>query len=272
MDTPTPRSTPPHSGDRSAHDTDEAYLHALLTQAGAAALDAFGTSTPDAKADGSVVTEADRVSERIIVAGLHARWPQDAVVGEEGARLPGGTGTRWLVDPIDGTAAFVEGLAHWGPTVARVRGGEVTHGALLLPRTGDWFYHQTGAPPTRNGTPLAALGEGHVGRREVLYVPSRLHQHMRLDWPGKARNLGSHSAHLCLVASGAAQAALIGPGWSPWDVATGLALIWAAGGVVMRLPDGQPLHLDADVGAPFIAGTKSATTWLLQPDRLRPHA
>ena len=270
MDTPTPRSTPPHSGDRSAHDTDEAYLHALLTQAGAAALDAFGTSTPDAKADGSVVTEADRVSERIIVAGLHARWPQDAVVGEEGARLPGGTDTRWLVDPIDGTAAFVEGLAHWGPTVARVRGGEVTHGALLLPRTGDWFYHQTGAAPMQRHA-LAALGEGHVGRREVLYVPSRLHQHMRLDWPGKARNLGSHSAHLCLVASGAAQAALIGPGWSPWDVAAGLALIWAAGGVVApsrwtaapaRRRRGCSVHCRYEI----------RDTWLLQPDRLRPHA
>lgn len=249
----------------------DAALRPILAEAGAVALAHRGHLDVSRKDDGSVVTAADRAAERVLVAGIRAAWPDDALEGEEGAAREGSApdARRWVIDPIDGTAAFVEGLAHWGPTVARIDAGEVQVGALWMPRLAEHYFFERGVGAFRNGAPLAPLGAGRVRRGAVLYVPSRLHRVVRLDWPGKARNLGSHAAHLCLVAAGAAQAVLIGPGWSTWDTAAGLALIEAVGGVARRLPDGAPLHVVRDAAAPFVAGTAAAVEHLLQPDALR---
>ncbi len=64
----------------------------------------------DAKADGTPVTIADRAAERLVRERLAAAAPGDGVLGEEEPETPGSTGRRWIVDPIDGTKAFVRGV------------------------------------------------------------------------------------------------------------------------------------------------------------------
>lgn len=229
-----------------------------------------GGPATSTKEDGSVVTVADREAEVLLVAGLRTGWPDDGILGEEGGAHRGAGACRWVVDPIDGTACFVEGLCHWGPTVARLDSEGVQAGALWLPRCSDYFFVERSVGLFYNGRPSPLLGAGSVSREGVMYIPSKLHRFLRLDWPGKARSLGSHAAHLFRVATGSAQAVLIGPGWSVWDVAAGCAAIEIAGGRVAMLEAGKRLDPVADEGSAFVAGTRAAVAHLLREGTLRP--
>lgn len=214
------------------------------------------------KPDGSPVTDADLACEAVLLSGLARSFPQDAICSEESGSSGGPGPCRWVVDPIDGTSAFVEGLAHWGPTLARIdAAGRVVLGATSLPRLHEtWWVHEGRA--FFGGTELPPLrGMGEAPR--VVYIPSGLHQGLQLAWPGRARCLGGTAAHLALVARGAAAAAVVGAHWHLWDVATGLALIEAVGGTARRASDGAPLHVHDDAGAPFIAGIPEAVERLL---------
>lgn len=226
-------------------------LRPLLEDAARHALTAYAAAGDvRRKADGSPVTAADEAAERVILAGIRRHWPEDGAVGEEGGRLRG-EGAEWLVDPIDGTSSFIEGLAYWGPTAARIVEGRVECGGTLLPRLGE-YWHAEGGQAWWGETLLPPLGDVRIPR--VLYLPSDFHRFARLRWPGKARCLGGTAAHLALVARGAAVAALVGPGWSPWDAAVGLSLISAVGGRAIRLSDGGPVDIFADAGVAFAAG------------------
>jgi len=268
---PTRPEAAPHAPPGDPVSDSDATLRDMLRRAGAIAMDRYGHARVRQKADGSLVTGADRAAEAVLSRGLRAAWPHDALVGEEGAQADGDRpgAARWVIDPIDGTSAFVEGLAHWGPTVARIEAGRVRLGAVWLPRLAEYYFFEEGRGAFFNGAAMPPLSDLPVGRQQVAYTPSRMHQVVQLSWPGKARNLGGHAAHLALVAGGAGQVALIGPGWSTWDTAAGLALIGAVGGVARRLPDGAPLQIDRDAGAPFVAGTAAAVAHLLRPDALR---
>lgn len=255
-------------------------LRTLLEQAGRAALDHAGQGRTERKADGSPVTRADRAAEAILAQGLARAFPDDAIVGEEGTRHPGGSGRTWVIDPIDGTDAFTHGLPAWGPTVACLEGGGVRFGALLLPRTGDYWFADLppDAPPAAwlGDRRLPRLAPGPPHRGASLFVPSRLHHVATVAWPGKLRCLGSTAAHLAWVASGGAHAALVGP--SPaWDTAAGCALIQAVGGVVQPLSspgdaEPRPRPVDPwDLGPVLVAGRAAAVASLLQPDVIRLH-
>lgn len=243
-------------------------LRSFLVDAGDAALARFRTITGSRKADDTLVTEADHAAERVLVAALAAAFPQHALVGEEGARR-GGDGPTWYIDPIDGTQAYVEGLAHWGPTVGLMEGGRPLLGATLFPRMQEYWFAAAGQGAWRDGSPLAPLQPPSSPHRAVVYLPSRFHCWFSLDHPGKARSLGSTTAHLCLVAGGAASATFIPAGWSLWDVVGGLCLLKEVGAVARTL-SGEPLDLQRDLSAPFIAGESQVVSRLLDGIRFRP--
>ncbi len=252
-------------------------LHGLLMRAGETLLaHAHEALRVQAKGDGSPVTDADLAAERVIVEGLASGWPEDGILSEEGARRQGTSGATWVVDPLDGTSAFVEGLAHWGPTVARLAGGRVTEGAIYLPRTGEYWHvhgrdalHLTGGGVRTLGAPRPGPGP----LTAVLLVPSELHKVGRLRWAGKARCLGGTAAHLGLVARGSARAAIVAEGWSVWDVAAGLALIDAVGGTACALTSGTAPSLEEGHPRPaFAAGDPEAVDALLHAGAWQPVA
>lgn len=102
----------------------------------------------EVKADGSVVTEADRAVETAVRDVLAAR-PADAILGEEGG-LTGAGGRRWIVDPIDGTAMFVAGDDRWLVLVALEEDGEIVAGVAAVPAQGTIWWAGRGAGAYRS--------------------------------------------------------------------------------------------------------------------------
>ena len=241
------RFAPPWSATGQPVSAMDRTLGELLCRAGELALCRFGAPTVTRKEDGTPVTNVDHEVEARIVAGLRDAFPGDGIEAEEGGGNPGGA-RHWVVDPLDGTAAFSEGLAHWGPVVAAIEGGVVVAGALYLPRLREYYFVERGLGAFRNGARLPQLSQDPEvvpTSLSVLYVPSRLH------------------------AAGAAAGALIPPGWRAWDTAAGLALIEAVGGRALAV-DGQPLDLHDHAGQAFVVGDAGAVAWLSKPGRIVP--
>lgn len=247
------------SGDDPWRDT----LTALLHEAGEIAMRSFRSARATLKPDGSQVSDADVRVERHLVARLARAFPGFAVVSEEGTAVDGDLGT-WHVDPIDGTSAYLEGLAYWGPTVCLVKDGRLEVGALWLPRLGELWYARRGGGAWRDDERLAPADPGAPGRHHSVFLPSRFHRQAPSGWPGKVRALGSSAAHLALVAGGAGPATLV-PEWKLWDVGCGVLLVQEAGRAVVDL-QGQALDvLSARVGLPFLAGAPTALSLLTDP-------
>ncbi|MCO4747271.1 MAG: inositol monophosphatase [Proteobacteria bacterium] len=234
-------------------------LTTLLEQAGHAALERFGRVKARLKSDGSEVTEADLAASAILVEGLARAFPGCAVISEEGEAVSGSGGT-WYVDPIDGTAAFLEGLPTWGPTVTFIEDQELRMGALHLPRVNEHWFAEKGGGAWRDGARLEPLDPGELTRRHSICVPSRFHNLDALPWLGKVRCLGSSAIHLAQVAAGGSVATVI-PFWEIWDVGAGVLLIEEAGGSIQDF-SGQPLDPVQSPGTPLVAGTTSTLAHL----------
>jgi histidinol-phosphatase len=107
------------------------------------------------KADGSIVTEADRAVEAAIRAVLTEARPDDAILGEEGGESGGGARRRWIIDPIDGTALFVAGDDRWLVLIALEEDGEVVTGVAAHPAQDRiwWAVRGEGAYEAEAGGP-----------------------------------------------------------------------------------------------------------------------
>jgi len=233
----------------------------LLTRAGQAALDRFLTVAVELKADGSEVTEADRIAQAIIVQGLTTAFPGVGVRSEEGAHISGTNGT-WYVDPIDGTAAYLEGLAYWGPTVSLVVDGHLVLGAFRCPMTQETWFAAADRGAWRNQARLPPCEDRPLTPRDVIYVPSRAHQRPAMPWPGKTRALGSTAAHLAHTASGGGVASVVAR-WQRWDVGCGLLLLQESGGEVVDLTGARYDPL-AGAPVPCLAGEPRALERLVE--------
>lgn len=106
------------------------------------------------KADHSPVTEADRGAERAIRALLADARPHDGIIGEEYGREQEGASHVWVIDPIDGTRAFITGRPLFGTLIALLQDGVPILGIIDQPIIGDRWIGATGHPTILNGKPV----------------------------------------------------------------------------------------------------------------------
>ncbi len=233
----------------------------------------------DSKSDSSPVTEADRESERIILAGLRAAFPGIPCVAEEEASsgiLPSDLGDAFfLVDPLDGTKEFVNRRTDFTVNIALVRAGVPEVGVVFAPCTGRFFSGRPGRAELLqvdgeyhviSRRPIAARAEGSP----LAVVASRSHNTPETE--AFIRDLGAaeivsvgSSLKFCLVAAAEADVYPRFGRTMEWDTAAGDAVLRAAGGMTRTL-DGQPLAYgkrnqasDTDFANPhFIARGKGA--------------
>ncbi|HEU5131595.1 MAG TPA: inositol monophosphatase family protein, partial [Pyrinomonadaceae bacterium] len=105
------------------------------------------------KSDGSYVTIADREAESYLRKRIGERFPDDGILGEEEGELQGTSGRRWILDPIDGTFAFVHGVPLYGVLIAVEIDGEMSVGVVNIPALGEIVSAAKGLGCFFNGEP-----------------------------------------------------------------------------------------------------------------------
>ncbi|WP_339103431.1 inositol monophosphatase family protein [Haloterrigena salinisoli] len=206
-----------------------------------------------------VVTQADRDAQRRVIEVIEASYPDDPIVGEEEDALKAvpETGPAWIVDPIDGTNNYVNGIRAFGTAVAAVRDGEPVAGATVCPALGDTYrVGPTGA--FRNGEPLSvsARSDPEAGtvcptywwdfdqRDQYAAAVRGLTERF-----GDVRRFGCAQLELAMVASGALEGTITNLRANPWDTVAGVALVRAAGGTVTDLEGNRWRHDSAGLVA-----------------------
>jgi 3'(2'), 5'-bisphosphate nucleotidase len=233
----------------------------------------------DKKSDSSPVTEADRESETIILAGLRAAYPDIPCVAEEevaaGIVPPDLDGAFFLIDPLDGTKEFVNRRTDFTVNIALIRDGVPEVGVVFAPCSGRFFSGRPGrAEAIEVDGDFRIVGRRRISVRTAVtplaVVASRSHNTPETE--AFIRDLGAaeivsvgSSLKFCLLAAAEAD---IYPRFGrtmEWDTAAGDAVLRAAGGMTRTL-DGAPLTYgkreqsdDADFANPhFIASGKAA--------------
>lgn len=179
----------------------------------------------ETKADESPVTIADRECEKLIVAELQAAFPEDGLLGEEGASRESVNGRRWIIDPIDGTRDFIRGTGAWSVLIGLEDQGKVVAGFAYFPVTGTLCLAGRGSGAYRDGKRIAASAV-RTKSEALLCVNGLSYMHRYpfasrlVDWMSgfwTVRSMGG-CLDAMLVAGGVADAWIEAQA-KPWDLA-----------------------------------------------------
>ena len=232
----------------------------VARRAGALALEhaARGVERED-KADDSPVTVADRECERLIVTALHAAFPDDGFLGEEGATETGTSGRRWIIDPIDGTRDFVRGLPTWSTLIALEAEGEVVVGVCNMAAQGEIYWAVRGGGAFVNDRRIRV---STIDRRDRAILTLTAFNAV-VDSPFSERILGYLSGYWAVRSMGGCQDAVLvvsgrAEAWielnaKAWDLAPFLVLAEEAGGRFFNFDGGRAIDGgNAVICAPFL--------------------
>ena len=223
-----------------------AFANELADRAAGIALELFrGTFEVRIKTDESPVTEADLAIEDMVRRAINDRYPNDAVLGEEGGLHEGGD-RRWIVDPIDGTRNFADGVQVWATLIALAVDDEPVLGLVSAPALGERYAARAGDGASLNGVPI------HVSRADRLSRAFVVHGQMG-DWlegpyagpvqdlvreARRDRGFGDFWGH-ALVARGSADV-MVEAELNTWDFAALQVIVREAGGRMTQF-DGAPV-------------------------------
>lgn len=212
-------------------------MEELARHSGEILLGHFGRVKGQRKADRSLVSEADQESEAFLLKEVEKREPGLVVLAEEthaltqdlnSLPLPNPTPKERMlvIDPLDGTASFLGGMAIWGVSIGLMEDGVPTMGVLYFPLFDEMY---TGSPEgaflNHNELPHATEGPAPDARDLTVSIPSNFHHYFqhRRPFPGKLRSLCSTAYHLAMVARGAVDGAFLYRS-RLWDLAGGMAI------------------------------------------------
>ncbi len=196
--------------------------------------------------DNSPVSDADIAVNDFLRERLSALVPEAGWLSEETEDHPPGRTqpSAWIVDPIDGTRAFLIGRADWTVSVALVENGRPRLAALYAPVTDEMFVAGSGKGTTLNGAPVR-VSAGDTLKNASLAGPKRYLDRLAGLWPGVEARPKIHSLALRLsrVAQGTLDAAFASPGSHDWDLAAADLLLHEAGGLLTDF-NGKPLQFN----------------------------
>lgn len=240
---------------------DAVFVRSLAERAGRLLLERYErVESIDHKSAKDVVTEVDHLSEDLVLGAIRERHPTDAILAEESGAHPGtpdggvgadgdgagwplAAGRTWIVDPLDGTVNYANGIPYFCVSIGLVVDGRPAVGAVHDPMRGETFW------ATADGPAMLGDREIHASRKPSLgdYVVSLALSGRSVTTRGRAvrkavraaRNTGSAALALAYVANGRFDAFLQTAGMSAWDVAAA-GLIAERGGAVVTDADGGP--------------------------------
>lgn len=198
------------------------------------------------KAPGDPVTGADLEVNEFLQRSLPRtgeRWLSEETA-DDASRLD--KPRVWIVDPVDGTRQFVAGVPEWCVSIALIEEGRAVAGGLCNPAAGQTLVGAAGIGLFLNGEPCRTRSRDTLVGAEILASRSEVE---RGEWerfegaPFRIRPVGSVAYKLGLVAAGLADATWTLTPKHEWDVAAGVALVQAGGGVACAL-DGTPISFN----------------------------
>lgn len=276
----------------------EEHAIRLAREAGALLLDSFQQEHQvEYKSSGhqDPVTEVDRNADELLTAGIQRQFPQHGILSEETPEPHGvDRDFLWVVDPLDGTANFVNRYPFFGVSIGVLYHGTPVVGALFIPSPltsgGQVVHARRGGGAFADEAPIHIYKEKEPSQTGLVSMPAHFWSQFRLGKElrrrlGEARITGSIVYELALVASGVLQyAAFSGP--KLWDVAAGVLIVREAGGEVLVrtarqrwrplrsfLEPGAGLPADGDLrkwGAGLLAGNPSVVDLVAR--NLRPRS
>ncbi len=225
-------------------------------------LDYWGRGDLDArkKAENDFVTVADQGSEAVIVAEIRRRFPEHRFLAEEGGASGGSGDVEWLIDPLDGTANFMQGVPFFCVSVACRRAGQLLAAVVFDPLRDERFTARRGGGAFRDGRRMMVSAQPDLrGSFLATGYPFRAHpaldrylgifREVFLEAKG-IRRCGAAALDLAYTAAGVFDG-FFELRLSAWDIAAGALLVSEAGGRISDL-DGGPGYLE---GGNVLAGT-----------------
>ena len=212
------------------------------------------------KPDRTYVTVADQAIERELRSRIRAAFPAHGLVGEEYGTEDGDAGTRWYLDPIDGTHNFIRGVPLFGTLIGIEHEGELQVGVMSAPALGErWFAWRGGGAwhRDRDGAERRVRVSEVGALEDAQLVYGSYHENVVSGrFPGFAsliadawrdRGFGDFWGY-ALVAEGAAEA-MMETGMHTWDVAAPLVIIEEAGGRVTDVDGARRIDAESFVGS-----------------------
>lgn len=198
-----------------------------------------GDHSGELKADHTLVTRADRHADGLIEDFLQSRFPGEGILSEEKSTVYPSSEHAWVIDPLDGTVNFSQGLHYWGISIAHLVNGMPQTGAVYFPLIEELYTAERGTGAFLNGNRLSINPSDKQDLFPLFVHCSRMHKKFQEKLRYKKRSLGAAAYHLCLVAKNTATLALES---TPkiWDYAAGWLIIEEAGGEVKALGTEQP--------------------------------
>jgi len=193
------------------------------------------------------VTRADREVEACLRASLRERFPSDSVLGEEAGRHDGESQRTWVIDPIDGTKAFISGFPTWGVLLGLVEGDRVLAGLMHQPFTGELFSGSAnGSTLLRQGqrsrlqtNPAVELPEAilYCTHESMFAGQDHLDAFRRVAAKVRLQRFGGDCYAYCMLAQGLIDL-VIEDTLQPYDIIPLIPIIEGAGGVVTSVTGG----------------------------------
>jgi myo-inositol-1(or 4)-monophosphatase len=238
-----------------------AALEPIVRRAGDHLLSSYERVPPsDVERKGAIdlVTRLDHEAQALVLDGLAAAFPGDAVLAEEGGGGVPAAETVWLVDPLDGTTNYVHGLPIFAVSVARTRAGRPDLGMVYAPALRELFWGAAGhgaflGPRRLRVSERGDLGDALLATGFPYDVRTNPHNNLR-EWARLAvrcrglRRAGAAALDLAWVAAGRFDGY-----WEfrlkPWDLAAGMLLVQEAGGRVTDPRGGDAALWSGDIVA-----------------------
>lgn len=236
----------------------------------------FGKLQATRKADGTLVTQADKWADGEIRKAIAATFPEHGVLTEETEHIFPETDFCWVVDPIDGTTNFTRGIPIWGICLGLMYRGTPVFGFVHFPQLqqsyhGYWYGNSGLTGPVGaylNNQPIHT-SEDSPSQNHLFNLCARSTDVLKNPFPCKIRMIGVASYNILLVASGVA---LGGVEATPkiWDIAAAWVIIQAAGGVFISLESEPvfPLKIGKNYGDrsfPCLTVSRSELVPVFQP-------
>lgn len=190
--------------------------------------------------------ELDVRSQKLITEMILERFPDHAILGEEGGDVGGNGDIEWIVDPIDGTVNYFFGIPHFCVSIAarRRESQELLVGVIFDPMQSETWSVSTDTPPSLNGKPISVSNRGTMAEAVVTVGFSKSKEALDLGFDRykrisyevrKTRMLGSAALAMAYIACGRLDA-YVEEQISLWDIAAGLMLVEKAGGKSLLKP------------------------------------